>query len=241
MRRTPALALVTAAMLAAAPPASAVASSVPEPSFATECDGTAIEAEVDECVDDTIDIDVHADGSATWSKTTSYPRAAFDDYVTSVEGWAGTTQDYVDDQLATPGDDLTASSSVTDTLVSVTFAAELTGDDAFASGFALAADGLLYAAVDAEPISGVSRVTMTFPGAVTYANGSVNGSSVTWDAPALADLDELDANASPLVESTGAPESRIPAWMVATGIALIVVIALSLVMGFRPRRAAARQ
>lgn len=240
MRHAPPLvAALTAALLALGPAASAAPSAQPDEGartyeFPDTCDADAIANGDAECVDGTIDIDLHADGSATWTRETAYPRDAFEAYIATYEDWSGTLEEYLDDQLAdASADGATVSSAVTDALLTVTFTSELTDDDALLMGFALASDDELYAAIDISSVVGVSLVTLTAPGTVQETNGSLDGLTVTWGATALAELDELDVNA--LTSGGPAGSSEFPAWLLPTGIGLVVLLGVAGFLGFARR------
>lgn len=246
MRHAPPLvAALTGALVALGPAASAQASAQSDDDartygFPDTCDADAIANGDADCVDGEVIIDLHADGAATWTRDTVYPRDAFEAYTATYEDWTGTLEEYMDVQLAdAAADGTTVSSTVTDDLLTVTFTSELTGDDAFGMGFALASDGELYAAIDISSVSGASMVTLTAPGTVQETNGSLDGLTVTWDAAALAALDELGVNA--LTSGDGEASSMFPAWMLPTGIGLLVLLGVAGYLGFArrpgPRRA----
>ncbi|WP_084125239.1 hypothetical protein [Demequina sp. NBRC 110054] len=201
--------------------------------FPDTCDASSIDASDSECVDGRTDIDLHADGTATWVSETAYPREAFDAYLAEYVAWDGTTQEYMDEQLADSEDSTgTAVATVTDDLVLVDITYELTGDDAYQTGFALAADDELYVAIAVEDVAGSSTVTLTSPGTIQEANAYVDGTVVTWDAEILASVDELQVNALTTVESEG----TLPAWLLPTGGALVLVVAVAGYLGFVRKR-----
>ncbi len=235
MRSAPALAVALATALVAVGPAAAADTSDREYTFPDTCDADAILAASEDCVDGVVEIDMHDDGSVTWMRETVYPRDAFEAYVAEYEGWDGTLEEYLVDQLSDLSDDSTdVETSVTADVLTVRFTSELTPeDDAMLMGFALAEDGDLYAAVDITSVSGASLVTLTAPGTIEEANGTVDGLTVTWDADALATLDELDVHAL-----TSTSSSVLPSWLIPSGIALLVLLGIAGFLGFarRPER-----
>ncbi|WP_062205594.1 hypothetical protein [Demequina salsinemoris] len=256
MRSALAVTLLAAASLALSPAATAATSGTPSPtasssstasssaapssaapaeqgySFPDSCDASSINISDSDCVDGRTDIDLHEDGTATWVSQTAYPRAAFDAYLVEYEGWDGTTQEYMDEQLADSEDSTgTSEATVTDDLVLVDITYELTGDDAYQTGFALAADDELYVAIAVDDVAGSSTVTLTAPGTIQEANGYVDGTTVTWDAELLAGTDELDVNALTSIESDGS----LPVWLWLVGGALLAVIGVAGWLGFGRR------
>ncbi|WNM24641.1 hypothetical protein [Demequina capsici] len=237
MRLAPALVLVLAAAAVATGPV-AIAVDGPQYTFPDTCDADSIYNGSSDCVNGWIDIQLHEDGSATWMRETAYPRAAFEDYIAQYESWTGTTQEYLDDQLAdTNTDTVTATSELTDDLLLVRITSELASDnEAALVGFSVADDGALAAAIPIAQVTGVSLVTLTAPGPVQTSNGTIAGDTVTWNADSMADLTELDATAS----ATAAP-AGLPAWIVPSGAGLLVLAGVAGVLGFARRSRSTRR
>ncbi len=202
-------------------------------SFPDTCDATSIYDSASECVDGATRIDLHEDGTATWVSETAYPLDAFEAYLDEYEEWTGSTEEYMEEQLAdSESDTMTASATVTDDLLLVDFTYELSGDEAYQTGFALAADDELYVAIAVDDVAGSSTVTLTSPGTIQEANGAVEGTTVTWDATTLESIDELQVNALTTVES----DSAFPAWLLPVGIVLVLVVAVAGYLGFGRRQ-----
>lgn len=147
------------------------------------------------CSRATLDVTVDADANVLIVQTTAFDRGAFDEFITVYEGWTGTTEEYLRDSLGAttePGSDYDYAVGETSVSFSVSVVLGQETGDAMYLGFGIEDDAVV-AVIDAWAVTGIDRMSVTFPGPVRESNGVTEGNVVTWDAATIESASALTA------------------------------------------------
>ena len=189
-------------------------------SFSDTCAGIDVAQMDPECTTSRIKVTVDDDGQVSWARESAYPRAAFEAFKSDIDGFDGTTEEYLDtakDEVEIePGASFTY--ELSDAILVVTIGMSMDIDSAEARELGVTSDGeTIMVEFPVGPITDADSVTVTTPGAILESNGTIDGTSVTWSAVELETVAVLNAQgeATPQVDTTR--------WVVAT--AVVVVLA----------------
>lgn len=169
-----------------------------EPSFLSDCTAEDILDGVTGCGWSAIDIRVDSDANVAFSQVTSYPRAAWDQLITTYEMWEGTTEEYMASSFSNvnePGVTYSWAVEPDHVDIRVEFAMSGANGDTDFLGFTVEGNDLV-AAIEPYNVMGVDLLTVTIPGRIRESSGQVAGNVATWDAQAVASSGMLTVRGS---------------------------------------------
>ena len=198
------LAAIGVAALAALTPATAYAQDY---SFPEDCAPIDVANASPECTASGIEVTVTAEDEVSWVREVAYPREAFDGFRSDIDGFAGTTEEYLEsvreDVEVEPG--VSFAYDLTDALVVVTIARAMGLGSEEANFLGVTSeDQVISFALAVGPVTDANSVTVTTPGSILESNGTVDGRSAVWNAGDLESLSVLSAQgeATPQVDTT---------------------------------------
>ncbi|MEX0913981.1 MAG: hypothetical protein WDZ57_03415 [Demequina sp.] len=194
-------------------------------SFPDTCEAIDVPSSAAECTASRIEVSADVDGQVRWGRETAYPRDAFDGFMTQIDGFAGSTEEYLEsarDEVETESG-VSFDYELTGATVVVTIARsmDIGSEDARMLGVT-AEDGVIVFVLATGPVTDANSVTVTTPGQMLESNGTLDGRSATWTAADLQSLSELRA------QGEGDPQVDTTRWVVAGGVILILMILMAL-------------
>lgn len=201
--------------------------------FPDSCAGVDIAQFDPECTTNAITVTVDAEGTVEWARDSAYPRNAFDEFMTDIDGYVGTTEEYLDGAKEDVEQETGASLAyeATDSTVIVTIAMTMGIDSAEAGALGVTSDGdTITVSLNPGAVADANSVEVVVPGRMLESNGTIDGSSATWTGGAMEGTAALSATgeAEPAVATTR--------WIVAGAVLAVIAVLIALYLVVWRRR-----